>query len=295
VSGCYRLWACDCLLQHFGRFGSPSLIRSDRRSHYANDLIKEFLDRIGTPHNLTLAYSKQENASQPLVERVNKEVNRHLRAFIFESIDLASYRTHLPFVQRIINASVHASTGASPASLLFGNTVRLDKGILLPSPEVPSTLIPASTKVAEMSVVSGTQTSFAVDSFVLVQYSSAPPTRLHTKWEGPFKVISSHLSEYTLLNLVSKRTRVVHASRLKPFVFDPTTQDPMDTARRDYMEFFVDAILGHTGDCRRVSTPTFLVHLWNGQGYHLLAMPLRCIRCCRLPYKDRKKKCWTLL
>jgi transposase InsO family protein len=64
-------WACDCLLQHFGRFGSPSLIRSDRGSHFANDLIKEFLDRIGTPHNLTLAYSKQENA---LVERVNKEV-----------------------------------------------------------------------------------------------------------------------------------------------------------------------------------------------------------------------------
>jgi adenine specific DNA methylase Mod len=31
--------------------------------------------------------------------------------------------------------------------------------------------------------------------------------------------------------------------------------------------------------------------LWNGQGYHLLAMPLRC----RLPYKDKKKKCWTLL
>jgi hypothetical protein len=88
-------WASDCLLQHFGRFGSPSLIRSDRGSHFANDLIKEFLDSIGTPHNLTLAYSNQENV---LVERVNKEVNRHLRAFIFESIDLASYRAHLPFV-----------------------------------------------------------------------------------------------------------------------------------------------------------------------------------------------------
>jgi hypothetical protein len=37
------------------------------------------------------------------------------------------------------------------------------------------------------------------------------------------------------------------------------------------------------------------IRVCNGQGYHLLAMPLRCIRCCRLPYKDRKKKCWTLL
>jgi hypothetical protein len=49
--------AANCLLAHFGRFGSPNLIRSDRGSHFANDLIKEFLDLTGTPHNLTLAYS----------------------------------------------------------------------------------------------------------------------------------------------------------------------------------------------------------------------------------------------
>ena len=34
--------ACECLLTHFGRFGSPNMIRSDRGSHFANDLIKEF-------------------------------------------------------------------------------------------------------------------------------------------------------------------------------------------------------------------------------------------------------------
>ena len=68
--------AAACLLSHFGRFGSPNMIRSDRGSHFANDLIKDFLDLTGTPHNLTLAYSSQENA---IVERVNKEVNRYLR------------------------------------------------------------------------------------------------------------------------------------------------------------------------------------------------------------------------
>ena len=29
--------------------------------------------------------------------------------------------------------------------------------------------------------------------------------------------------------------------------------------------------------------------LWNGQGYHLLAMPLRCLECCRLLYKSSEK------
>ena len=42
-------------------------------------MIKEFLDLCRTPHNLTLAYSKQENA---IVEKVNKEVNRHLRGIV---------------------------------------------------------------------------------------------------------------------------------------------------------------------------------------------------------------------
>ena len=45
-----------------------------------NDIVREFLIRTGEPHSLILAYSKQENI---IVERVNKDVNRHLRAFTF--------------------------------------------------------------------------------------------------------------------------------------------------------------------------------------------------------------------
>ena len=73
------------------------MIRSDRGSHFANDLIKEFLDLTGTPHNLTLAYSSQENA---IVERVNKEVNRHLRGLVFDTPSLEHYAKCIPFVQR---------------------------------------------------------------------------------------------------------------------------------------------------------------------------------------------------
>ena len=138
--------ACECLLQYFGRFGAPSRIRSDRGSHFMNEIVKEFLIRTGTPHNLTLAYSKQENA---IVERVNKEVNRHLRAFTFDSTNLHAYKLCLPFVQRIINSEVHSSTGASPASLLFGNQLNLDRGILIKNP--PSSGVP--TKADRKSVV----------------------------------------------------------------------------------------------------------------------------------------------
>ena len=113
--------ACRCLLEHFGRFGSPNLIRSDRGPHFANEVIEKFLLAAGTPHNLTLAYSKEENS---IVERVNKEVKRHLRSFVFETLEMDQYKLCLLFVQRIMNSSVHGSTGVSPGNLLFGN--RLD-------------------------------------------------------------------------------------------------------------------------------------------------------------------------
>ena len=71
------LSATECLLKHFGRFGAPQRRRSDNGPHYIADAIREFLNLIGVSHTLTLAYSKQENA---IVERYNKEINRHLRA-----------------------------------------------------------------------------------------------------------------------------------------------------------------------------------------------------------------------
>ena len=43
------LTALEGLLTHFGRFGCPRAIRSDRGSHFANELIKEFLRATGTP------------------------------------------------------------------------------------------------------------------------------------------------------------------------------------------------------------------------------------------------------
>ena len=38
----------------------------------------------------------------------------------------------LPSIAHIINATVHERTGVTPAQLLFGNTINLDHGIILP-------------------------------------------------------------------------------------------------------------------------------------------------------------------
>ena len=54
--------AAKKLLKHFGRFGAPRQLRSDRGPHFIADVIREFLIRVGGEHDLTLAYSKKENA-----------------------------------------------------------------------------------------------------------------------------------------------------------------------------------------------------------------------------------------
>ena len=53
------------------------------------------------------------------------------------------------------------------------------------------------------------------------------------------EVISHRDSEYVILNIVSKKTKRIHASKLKIFLFDPARIEPMDSARRDYMEFYI--------------------------------------------------------
>jgi hypothetical protein len=69
---------------------------------FVADVIREFLFLVGTLHCLMIAYSKEENA---IVERMNKEINRHLRALTFENTSLEKYADSLPFVQRILNSN----------------------------------------------------------------------------------------------------------------------------------------------------------------------------------------------
>jgi transposase InsO family protein len=125
--------ACLCLKQHFGRYGSPTIIRSDKSSHFANEFIAQFLAATGTLQNLTLAYSSQENA---VVEKNNKEINRHLRALTFHTNTVDNYQLGLPFVQRIMNSSHNERSEIAPFQILFGDSVDLERGILTPFEEI---------------------------------------------------------------------------------------------------------------------------------------------------------------
>ena len=89
------------------------------------------------------------------------------------------------------------------------------------------------------------------------------PSRLHTKWLGPMKIIGHQNSEYWLLDLITQKEKLYHAQHMKKFNFDPLHVDPADVARRDYLEFFVNEIIDHRGNPRLLTTMEFLVK-WTG-------------------------------
>ena len=172
--------------------------------------------------------------------------------------------------------------------MLFGNMLNLDRGIFVKYPErlvqnkplsnytiellsIQDNLLEASAKeLLRTDLLHMTMSEqnkhieYEPDSYVLVHYrTGSPPTRLHTYWRGPMRVANGLNSKYVLLDLLSGKEKVFHVSDMKPFVFDPAVVDPLDIARRDYMEYFIDEILDHRGNIKKRSTLEYHVS-WLG-------------------------------
>jgi hypothetical protein len=67
---------------------------------------------------------------------------------------------------------------------------------------------------------------------------------------------------YYYLNITNK-FKMYHVTQLKPFFYDKDKVDPVDIARRDHLEYFIEKILEFEGDIKRVSTLRFHVK-WLG-------------------------------
>jgi len=230
-----------CLLQWVGRYSAPSQLLSDNGKEFVNEIIKEFTDLIGTEQIFTLAYSKQENA---IAERALKEVQRHLRAILFHKNVHYDWSIFLPLVQRILNTEVHSSTGVSPAQLVFGNSIDLDRGLFQPkhiSEEKEASLSDWTAKLLNyqsraLTIARQTQsakddrhlaaapdtqlTEYPDNSYVLVEYIDKPPSKLHPRLQGPYRVISHIGSKSSLQNLVMYIIFDSHVSRIRPYLYD---------------------------------------------------------------------------
>jgi hypothetical protein len=187
-----------------------------------------------------------------------------------------------------MNSEVHSTTGVSPAQLLFGNAINLNKGIWLPQDEIVVTT-KMSTYIAKMLAkqqylidlasqnqerrdnqfiskkrrVADTPTEYPIGTYVLVTYPEGPPTKFHSVRKGPLRVLDFVGRTYKLFNLATNKEEQVDISRISPFHFDAISIDPDGVANKDYQLYVVDSILEHIGDPKHYSQMEFKVR-WKG-------------------------------
>ena len=271
--------AAHCLLSVVARYGCFRAVRSDRGSHFVNEVVEEFLRLFEIQAVLTLAHRPQANA---IVERNGGEVMRHLRALLLDKVLRGLWSVLLPLVMRIINRSYKQSIGTTPHRAIHWAPTDLDRGLFRPMPEtrpmpamkssyvralelqyerlldVTSDHILAEQEKLSQRYDGVMPTEFAEGSYALVRYDVRAPNKLYCRWEGPVEVVSRKKNVVTVRDLTSDALREYDVSRLRPFRVAPGVK-VKDVAAADLGEVEVSEVLDHRGSARHRADLEFLI------------------------------------
>jgi len=121
--------AARAYLLVFGRYGATEFIHSDLGPAFVSEMIKNITILLNSKQSLSISMRHESNA---IIERCNIEVIRHTRALILALRKNTEWSVYIPLIQRIINATKDVKKNVSPAQLLYGNMVRLDRGLIYP-------------------------------------------------------------------------------------------------------------------------------------------------------------------
>jgi hypothetical protein len=264
------------LLSHVSIFGVPDDLVTDKGPAFTSDVFKDLTLLLGLSHQKTLTGSKEEAG---VVERLNKEVMRHLRNLIFDRRVYSTWSQHLPFIQRIINTMPHTATGISPAEIITPS-LNLQRRILVDQelevyeaiqqsctfPEWINEMLNIQNHLIEKAQANlkardakhlerkslendGEVTKFPIGSYVLAEKLNFFTIRKETDklkpyLKGPFRVesYSEDFSRYTVRNLVTNNIRTYHVKMLKAFHARPEDTDLTKYAVRDDNFWIVSSI-----------------------------------------------------
>lgn len=276
--------AAHCLLSVVARYGCFRSLRSDRGTHFVNEVISEFLRLFEIRQVLTLAERPQANA---IVERNGGEVMRHLRVMVAARDLRPIWSVVLPLVQRIINNTWKGAINNTPHRLIHWAPTDLDRGLFAPfreaavSPPLQSEYV-AQLQVAYERLLDETSefvcmeqkklqsqyvgiqpTEFAVGNYVLLSYLVRPPSKLSARWAGPYRIVTKNGNNVLLEDLTGGPSKTVDVSRLKHFIVGKDV-DVRAVAAADLGEVEVQVILSHRGTARDRKNLEFEVQWLDG-------------------------------
>jgi hypothetical protein len=278
--------AARALMHVVGNFGAPLRLRSDGGKEFLGGVLTGVSRLMGVSNHVVLPYTPTANG---IVERANRSVLERLREMIF-SKRLVRHTHHqwsdlLPMVQRSINASIHSATGTSPARILFGDNLDLDRCLLSAMPPsatlnvqkyvdaltfnqrviieeadafqskicddiVRKSAAKQRIKSADGSVVVLPQKELSVGDWVLVKpQPNYPLHKLAPRWLGPFRIesCSPDAEVVTVFDTLKSKRRQFLRRQLE--LFDVSMFSEVEglstVAETDAFEFPVESICGH--------------------------------------------------
>jgi hypothetical protein len=269
--------AARALLHFIGNFGAPLRLRSDGGKEFVNGVIIGLTRMMGVSPVVVQPYTPTANG---IVERANRAILERAREMCM-SQRLIKHTCHqwsdlLPLIQRCLNASFHSAIGTSPAKILFGDCLDLDRAVLtkIPSPatfdkdsycdvlarnqriiieeadRLQSLLCKRIIDKAASQQRSRPAPVFNVNDWVLIKpQPSFPLHKLAPRWPGPFRIfrISDTSEKVVLVDTVTDKLFSALKRQLEPFDMSRVSDVAGLTkvAECDNFEFPVESIMGH--------------------------------------------------
>ena len=286
------------LLQVFSRYGLPSHIHTDNSSINVSSLITEFYNMLDIPH---ITITPHNHQSLGTVERANKEILKHLRAVLHRLHSYEDWSIYVPLVQRIVNSAHHTSIGCSPAHLMSGGRIDLDRNLMVSFKNISSSprsfasisdywkmIIERHQDIEAASINhlhnvvlrrqqahnrthSDSFRSFDSGDLVLVTRPfsrfdlAAGSNKFQLPNHGPYEIVSQkpNSNSYLIKDLNKNTIKPVSIQRLIPFD-SSTTYNLIEEAANDNLsqQFVVERILSVQGTSTRRQDNRFFLVKW---------------------------------
>jgi hypothetical protein len=266
--------AARAIMQTVANFGVPLTIRSDGGKEFVNATLNALSALLGTKHHVVLPYTPTANS---VVERVNRAILEKVRDMVFEKTLVkhseSQWTDLLPLAQRIINGSFHSSIGTSPAAVLFGGSVDLNRCLLSKMPAAVKVdvetyegalihnqrvLIDAAERHHEMICKkvmdkaeklqdTKLEKEIQVDDWVVVRPEIGRPLhKLASRLMGPYCVFGI---KGEIVSVLTGDRKIRHFLKRNCEVFDRSQLSSVEgmkqVAERDNFEYPVEAIWAH--------------------------------------------------
>jgi len=110
-------------------FGHPLAFVSDGGPAFKANEMEDLLKYLNVNQEITYPHHPEGHG---IVERVNREIKRHLQHIVNECViyDNLNWDVALPWVQRVLNNTVHSQTGYAPVTLVFGTVHVEDRNLM---------------------------------------------------------------------------------------------------------------------------------------------------------------------